>query len=458
MRSKKTLAILMLAVAGACGTALAALPPQPVQTCTIGGTITGTHTLVYAGATAVNVSINAAAANLYGPALSSCGGGINTYRGNQDTNNDGIYDTCVTMFINAGRGSCEGVQDMDLSSGNVNVCPATSGATTPVLASSLGLTVNVVASDVGAPLCGPVIGGFTRPSIWSGPGSTETRAFVIPFAFIANKNLRNLLPASKVIPDPNPCPGGLADCPRVDFSISKDKAKGIYGNNDYCDWRYLDPAITDGGLGTPILGAVMRNRLSGTRNNFNVTMLETLGAGPGSIFVAGTGDVIARVNSNAWCGTNPTECGESGPVIGGQTSPCQAIPTPNNPVSIGYVGTDRFNIVDPNTPLNPFDDYGVRKGTDNYDVLSYNGRQFNKSSVRCGEYEYWSYERMYFDPAVHTVGVRRNTVQQLIAQTTIDAQTDPTVVTLTQMQVNRAQDGSPVFPSGPFNASICSQP
>src|SRR5262245_61839218 len=68
----KTLAILILAAAGTCGTALAALPPQPVATCTIGGTITGTTTLVYAGATAVNVSINAAATNLYGPPLSSC--------------------------------------------------------------------------------------------------------------------------------------------------------------------------------------------------------------------------------------------------------------------------------------------------------------------------------------------------------------------------------------------------
>src|SRR5262249_62055280 len=125
---------------------------------------------------------------------------LTSYRRNQYTNNDVIYYTCVTMFINAGRGSCEGVGDMDISSGNVNVCPATSGSTTPVLASSLGLTVNVVASDVGATLCGPLIGGFTPPAIWSGARRTRARAFLLPFAVLVNQNLRNLLPAPAHLP------------------------------------------------------------------------------------------------------------------------------------------------------------------------------------------------------------------------------------------------------------------
>src|SRR5262249_6144915 len=158
--------------------------------------------------------------------------------------------------------------------------------------------------DVGATLCGPLIGGVPPPTLWSRPSSTETRALVLPLALIANKNPRAPAPTKGIDP-PVAGPGGRADRPRLEHSISKGKAQGLYGNNDNCDWRYLDPAIKDAGLGTPIIGTVMRNRLSGTRNNFNVTMLETLGAGQGNIYVAGTGDVIARVNTNAWCGTNP---------------------------------------------------------------------------------------------------------------------------------------------------------
>ena len=458
MRTQSILAgLAALAFAG--GSALAALPPQPVTTCTIGGTITSAVTLVYEGATAPNPSMNASAANLYGPAMSDCGSGERTYRGNVDTNNDGIRDTCVTLFIGQQAGSCEGVTALDHASGAFPVCPDTPGASVAVQASSLGLVVNVAASDVSASLCGPTIGGFVRPTLFSGPTSTENRLFAIPFGFIVNKNIRQLLPASKVVNPPVACPAGPSDCPLVDLSLSKDKIKGIFGNNDECDWRYMDPSIGTAGLGTPIIGAVMRNRLSGTRNNFNVTMLETIGAGQGNLFEAGTGDVKNRVKANRWCGTDPAECGESGPVIGGQTSPCQAIPAPNNPISIGYVGTDNFAIVDPGTPANPFDDYGVRKvDTDNYDVAKYQGRQFNKSSVQCGEYEYWSFERFYYDSAVFTPGVKRNTVLQFVGQMQTDAVADPTVVSLGQMQVSRANDGSPTFPTGPFNAAICSAP
>ena len=51
------------------------------------------------------------------------------------------------------------------------------------------------------------------------------------------------------------CPAGPTDCPFVDLTLSKDKIKGIFGNNDECDWRYLDPSIGTVGLGTPIIGA-----------------------------------------------------------------------------------------------------------------------------------------------------------------------------------------------------------
>jgi hypothetical protein len=449
----------LAAMAFAGGSALAALPPQPVTVCTIGGTITSAVTMVYDGATAPNPSILASATNLYGPALSDCGAGQRTFRGNVDTNNDGVRDTCATLFVGQQEGSCEGVTQLDRATGNFPVCPDTAGATIAVQASSLGLTANINASDVSASLCGPVIGGFTRPTLFSGPTSTENRLFAIPFALIVNKNIRQLLPASKVINPGVACPAGPSDCPLVDLTLSKDKIKGIFGNNDECDWRYMDQSITTAGLGTPIIGAVMRNRLSGTRNNFNVTMLETIGAGQGNLFEAGTGDVINRVKANRWCGTDPAECGETGPVIGGQTSPCQGIPAPTNPISIGYVGTDRFVNVDPGTPANPFDDYPARKvDTDNYDVLKYQGRQFNKSSVECGEYEYWSFERFYFDSAIFTPGARRNTVLQFVSQLQIDAASDPVVVALNQMQVSRANDGSPTFPAGPFNAAICSAP
>ena len=453
-------ALAVAALLGAGASFAANLPPDPQITCTIGGTITGTHTFVYAGSTAVNPSINNAAAALYGAPLSNCGGGIATYRGNVDTNNDGVRDTCVTVFVNSGRGSCEGVGDLDQSAGGVNVCPATSGATTAVTASSLGLTVSYAASDVSASLCGPLNGGFVRPTIFSGPSSTDTRVFVIPFAMVVNKNIRNLLPASKVVNPLVACPAGVADCPFVNLNLTKDKLKGIYGNNDECDWRYIDPNISDAGLGTPVIGAVMRNRLSGTRNSFNTEMLETLGMGQGVLFESGTGNVITRVNNNDWCGTVPTECGESGSVIGGQTSPCQAIPAPTNVVDIGILGTDRFALVDGNnTPLNPFDDYPVRKtGTDNYDVAQFNGRTFNKASVQCGTYEWWNFEHTYFDPTVSPVGAKRNAVLQFTNELIADSSLDPVVVPLSQMQVSRANDGSPTFPAQPYSAAVCHAP
>jgi len=64
VRTQSILAgLAVLSFAG--GSALAALPPQPVPTCTIGGTITIAVTMVYDGATAPNPSILASATNLF---------------------------------------------------------------------------------------------------------------------------------------------------------------------------------------------------------------------------------------------------------------------------------------------------------------------------------------------------------------------------------------------------------
>src|SRR5262249_13753313 len=152
------------------------------------------------------------------------------------------------------------------------------------------------------------------------------------------------------------------------------------------------------------IGTVMRQRLSGTRNLFNTTMLENLGMGQGSIFESGTGAVIAAVNANQACSAAfRSICGESSTgVLGGQVSPCEAVP---NTISLGPVGTDQFVIIDNNTPADPFDDYPVRgNAAHTYDVLEYQGTQFNKANVRCGKYEYWSFERIYFDEAYMTPG------------------------------------------------------
>jgi hypothetical protein len=457
VRLKQTLAALTLVTAAGGALALAAPPIPRGDNCS--GSVLTHHTLVYDGATAPNPTIRAAAATLYGPPTWDCGADQQTFNADVDFDNNGTYDACVTLYVAAHSGSCEGVHAMDAALNNFNVC----GAGNVVVALSTlpgGLTANVIASDVSASLCAtlPGVGPLARPGLFSGPTSTENRVFAIPFSLIVNKDFRNLLPASKVINPGVACPGGLADCPRIDISLSKDKLKGIYGNNDECDWRYMDPSIGAGPYTTPIIGAVMRNYLSGTRNNFNATMLETLGAGQGDLFEAGTGDVINRVNANDWCGNHPATCGEVPPVQGGGFSPCQSIPAPNHAISVGYVGTDRFNIVDPGTPANPFDDYGARKGTENYDTLSYNGHQFNKSSVQCGYYEYWSFERMYYDTAVHNTTLKLNLVKQFVNGVASFSTTDPTVVPIPSLQVSRANDGAPVFPIGPYNAAICAAP
>jgi hypothetical protein len=462
VRKKQFLAGLTLLAASA-GLALAATAPPVPRLDNCSDSILPHHTLVYFGATAPNPSIRAAARTLYGNPThtgGTCAADQETFNADVDLDANGTLDACVTLYVGAHSGSCEGVHAMDSGSNNLNVC-YTGNAPVPLSTIPGGLVVDVIASDVSAAnLCAPLpgVGPFTNPSWFSGPSSTETRVFAIPFAFIVNKDFRTLLPASKVIDPGVACPGGLADCPRIDISLTKDKIKGIYGNNDECDWRYVNSAIGAGGFGTPIIGAVMRNYLSGTRNNFNATMLQDIGAGQGDIFVAGTGDVITNVDGNHWCGDTPALCGEIPPNQGGGNSPCQAIPLPNHVISVGYVGTDRFQIVDPGTPANPFDDYPVRKAGENHDTLNFNGQQFNKSSVQCGYYDYWSFERMYYNPTINAPGFKRNVVLNFITGVQTESSGDPTVVPLPSLQVSRANDGSPIFPTGPYNAAICAAP
>lgn len=416
--------------------------------------------IVYFGATAVNPTIHQAAVNLYGAPLSTCSSTIKTYRALKDLDGLPGNETCVTLYVGSSLGSCEGVDALDKQLGNFNVCTPTAGSTTQVLVSTQtdengqSLFDNFAGSDVAADLCVPVIGDLTNPDIFD---ETENRAFVTPFSLISNRSIEAALPASKKIPYSGAnCPGAYAgDCQKIDLSLTKDQIKGIFANNNICDWRTLDQNI-DPNVARAV-GAVMRNRLSGTRRNFNATMLENLGAGQGEIFVAGSGDVVNRVNNNQWCLTNPSECGESASgVIGGRTSPCQSVP---NNSSIGYIGTDRLRIIDPDSPANPFDDYGIRgNATDNYTPLGYQGEIFNKVKVRCGHYEYWSIERLYYNNLYAPLGSRREAaVLQLINQTSADAVTDPTVVALSQMFVTRARDGAPIFPTGAYNA-FCHEP
>ncbi|HZE89391.1 MAG TPA: hypothetical protein VE404_07590 [Verrucomicrobiae bacterium] len=424
---------------------------------------TPTVNIVYAGSTAVNPSIIQAGNDLYGAPLSNCSTTIQTFRALRDLDGNGSKESCVQLYVSNNLGSCEGVQALDRAVGGFNVCTPTAGSTTQVsvntLHDELGATLfaNYAGSDVGADVCEKVIsGGLTRSDVFT---DTETRPFAIPFAFIANRNIESILPSRDKTPFAGgaSCPAGYGgDCPRVEFGFTKDQLKGIFGNNNVCDWRSLSPEILPGSA--HMIGGVMRQRLSGTRNLFNQEMLETLGAGQGSLFESGTGAVITAVNGNQACSpTFRSLCGESAAgVVGGQVSPCEAVPSP---ISLGMVGTDQFVIIDNNTPADPFDDYAVRgKVADNYDVLEYQGQQYNKANLRCGHYEYWSFERIYFDENYMAPGsFREAAALELNNQLAADAVLNPNVVAINQLFVSRARDGSPIFPTGPFNA-FCNEP
>jgi hypothetical protein len=425
-------------------------------------------TIVYWGATAVNPSINQAAQNLYGAPLSTCSASVRTYQGLRQLLPAPAPKTCVRAYVASGQGSCEGVQALDQKqSSGVSVCNPVAGATNTVPLvglldeTSTQLSVTLAGSDVSYALCKPVIPALTREYTFQ---DTENKAFVIPFTMIVNKALRAQLPARKVITPGSACPNGangtqLADCPRVDLTLTRDQLQGIYANNNVCDWRFISPNIAT--TNTNAIGAITRVRVSGTRRNFNATMLGNLSMGQGVVFGNGTGDVVGYVNNNQWCGNLGTRCGESAAgVVGGQTSPCQT--AYSSAISLGLIGTDRCTIVDPGTPADPFDDYCARQNTaDNWDALGYSGEFFNKAKVQCGNYSYWSFERLYYDEDYMAPGSTRETaVQELVAQTSTDAVSDPAVVANSQLYVSRASDGAAVFPTASqasYN-TFCKQP
>ena len=463
-RLVKLAGLAILALAGSAGLVHAVTPCTPGQV---------QVSIVYDGATAVNLTLQRTAVSLFGNPNAGSGTDIRSYRGMLDLVPDpsNTPDTCVQFLLASGSGSCEGVEKLDKNQGTFNVCtPDTgSGQGTPnptgctlVQASTLGFDANVVGSDVAADLCATVIvGGLTRPNVFA---ATESVPFVIPFSLIANRALANLLPASRVTPHPNPAsldPNGdpafdLYDHARVDFGLSRDQANGIFGLNSTCDWRQVDPGVDPNNSTTRAIGAVMRNYLSGTRNNFNATVLQFGPAGDGDIFVPGTGDVINRVNNNRWCGTNASECGEiPGAGTGFGFPACNSVNPPalnNQAISVGYIGTDRGRVRDPLTPLDPFDDYLVDgSNTDLYFFMKYNGRQFNKASVQCGIYEYWSGERLYYDTANFPNGsVGQKAAQALVSGAAVFADQDTRVVATSEMHFSRARDGATPFPIAAF--------
>jgi hypothetical protein len=429
-------------------------------------------TIVYYGATAVGPSIVQAGQSLYGTAIKDCNNNVRTYRACRDLDGAPGLDTCVQFMVGQNLGSCEGVQALDRKENAFNVCdPAGVGGTAGRIllsnynsATGQNLYANFSGSDVNYTLCEPVVSGgaVQRSAVFD---STEATPFVTPFAFVVNRNIETVLPAAKK-PSPANCPYGAGDCVKLDLNMTKAEGKGLWGNNNLCDWRWIDPDITNTNPLT--VGSVMRNRLSGTRRNFNVTILDNLNPGLGTIYVAGSGDMVSAVNTNKWCGNDPTRCGENQST--GQTGIGAVSPSCNasaQVISVGVLGTDRINISDNNTPADPFDDFGYRNNVaDNYDVLKYDGQTFNKVNVRCGRYDNWTFERLYYDNDTNPPfgyffpagSLKESAVLELINQTGVDAVTDPNVVASTQMLVSRAKDGAPVFPSSPYNTTLCSKP
>ena len=222
------------------------------------------------------------------------------------------------------------------------------------------------------------------------------------------------------------------------------------------------------GRSTPVL----RNRLSGTRRLFNVQVLANQAVGLGNAYIAGSGGLVTEVNTNKWCGNDGTNCGENqstGAVgIGAVSAAC--VGTQGNTISMGILGVDRLITIDPGTPADPHDDWGVRNlASDNYVPLKYEGTDFNKANVRCGRYQWWSIERNYYDNDSNIAvngrqgyfypdsGSKAAAVRELISQVSVDAVSDPTLIPLSDMYVTKAKDGAALFPNKPYNA-FCNEP
>jgi len=275
-------ATIALAAASSRGEALAAACANPCTTPAV-------H-IVYFGATAVNPSINLAMTNLYGDPLKSCSAVINTYRCMRDLDNNGTPETCVQAYVGSNLGSCEGVDAMDNKSSAFNVCnPAGPGGAGGVISAGLlqdeagnPLYANYSGSDVSYSLCEPVATGgvIKRPDVFE---STEQNVFVNGFAFIVNRGIESVLDArGKTVPAGG-CPYGGTDCVQPDLTMSPDRSQAIFANNNRCDWRWLskdvDPTVARN------IGTVMRNRLSGTRRNFNSPLARFDGLATKRFFV-----------------------------------------------------------------------------------------------------------------------------------------------------------------------------
>ncbi len=437
--------------------------------------------IVYFGATAVNQSINLAMQNLYGDPVNTCTSVIKVYQCMRDLDNNGTPETCVRAYVGDNKGSCEGVDAMDNKTSAFNLCdPAAAGApnsgsgglkSAGLLNDEAGhpLYANYSGSDVAYSLCEPVVTGgvIQRPNIFD---DTEQNVFVNGFGFIANRAIEAVLdPRGKSIPASG-CPYAGTDCVQPDITMSPDRGQAIFGNNNLCDWRWLskdvDPSVARN------IGTVMRNRLSGTRRNLNVTVLQNIAPGQGNIYESGSGAMVSSVNGNLWCGNTAARCGENQATgaLGGGAVSASCTGTNANTIDMGYLGADRFTNVDPGTPADPFDDVPVRNNVaDNYDILKYQGFSFNKANVRCGRYNFWSIEKNYYDNDANSVingrpgyyfpagSIREKAVKELITQVITDSVNDPTLVPLGNMFFTRARDGAAPFPSTPYNA-FCDQP
>jgi len=437
--------------------------------------------IVYFGATAVNPSINLAMKNLYGDPINTCTSVIKVYRCMRDLDLNGTPETCVQAYVGDNKGSCEGVDAMDNKSSAFNVCdPAAAGApnsgsgglkSAGLLLDEAGhaLYANYSGSDVSYTLCEPVVNGgvIQRPTVFD---DTEQNVFVNGFAFVVNRGIEAVLdPRGKSTPGAS-CPYGVGDCVQPNLSIDPDAGKSIFANNSLCDWRWLSKDVDPSAARN--IGTVMRNRLSGTRRNLNVTVLGNLAPGQGNIYEAGSGGMVTDVNTNLWCGNTPAKCGENqatGVTGGGAVAPA-CTGTAANTIALGYLGVDRFILADNGTPADPHDDVPARNlVTDNYDPIKYEGAVFNKANTRCGRYNFWSIEKNYYDNDANiaingrvgyyfpTGSIRDKAIKELINQVSVDAVSDPTLIPLADMYFTRARDGAPPFPNKPYNV-FCDQP
>jgi hypothetical protein len=437
--------------------------------------------IVYFGATAPNQAINQAMTSLYGDPVNTCTSVIKVYRCMRDLDLNGTPETCVQAYVGDNKGSCEGVDAMDNKSSAFNVCdPAAAGApnsgsgglkSAGLINDEAGhpLYANYSGSDVAYSLCEPVVTGgvIQRPSIFD---DTEQNVFVNGFVFIVNRAIEGVLdPRGKSTPGAS-CPYGVGDCVQPDLTMSPARGQAIFGNNNLCDYRWMskdiDPTVARN------IGTVMRNRLSGTRRNLNVTVLQNGAPGQGNIYEAGSGGVVTDVNTNLWCGNTAAKCGENQAtgVTGGGAISAACTGSNANTVAMGYLGVDRIILADNGTPADPHDDVPARNNVaDNYDPIKYEGVTFNKANVRCGRYNYWSIEKNYYDNDANVAingrvgyffpagSIRDKAIKELINQVVVDATTDPTLVPLPDMYFTRARDGAAPFPNKPYNV-FCDQP